>query len=158
MGAVLAGALLAFYLWTKPPNDETVIRNFEGHRGAFEQLRDMLKADTQVVRVAEWGVETTNAPGTVKPPNGGLPVDRYDEYLLLLRNVGGKVAYRGRGEYPESVGIVVWASGFAADTRHIAVCWFEHPRLSGPSSVALGADGHSQTFKHIEGDWYLCKY
>jgi len=64
LGAVLflvVGAIagLFFYLqWaSEPPKEKELIENFYAHRAAFERLREMLQADEQVVRVAEWGVE-----------------------------------------------------------------------------------------------------
>jgi hypothetical protein len=154
VGVVLACAFLYVYFWNKPPKEGELIRNFQAHRASYEKLRDMLKADQQLLRVADWGVETAKA-GIIKPPNGGFPVDRYNEYIALLKEVGGKAAYRGRGEYPESVSVLVWASGWAADTKHIQICWFEHSPLSETSIVAQSSKGRGSTFRHIEANWYL---
>ena len=56
-----------------PPKESKLIQNFHAHRAAFERLRDMLVADQQLIRLASWGVETTNNVVPTIPPEGELP-------------------------------------------------------------------------------------
>jgi hypothetical protein len=156
--AVLAAAFLYFSSSTNPPKERTLIENFHTHRSAYERLRSMLLADEGLLRVASWGVETTKSIGTHTPPDGDFPVDRYHEYLELLKQTGGLGASRGRGEHPDSVGVLVWASGWAADTRHVEICWLEHE----PANQVASLDDYYKTpkprhpiFRHIDGNWYL---
>src|ERR1700694_2501943 len=122
---VLGGLLLYVRSGNRPPREKDLIENFHAHRTTYERLRDMLQADEDLLRLASWGVETTKSMGPVAPLEAGFPIDRYDQYLVLLRETGGIGAFRGRGEHPESVSVGVWASGGAGDTRHVQVCWGE---------------------------------
>jgi hypothetical protein len=141
----------------KPPREGKLIENFNAHRAAYERLRDMLQADDQLLRVASWGVETTKS-GINVPPEGDFPIGRYNEYLALLRETGGIGAFRGRGARPDSVSIGVWASGWAADTRHVHICWVDQE----PANQVASLEDYYQTpkprhpvFRHIDGNWYL---
>jgi hypothetical protein len=156
--AGLAAAFLYVGSSSKPPKESTLIKNFHEHRDAYERLRDMLLADEQVLRVASWGVETTKSIGSHIPSEGDFPVGRYNEYLELLKQTGGLGASRGRGSHPESVGVLVWASGWAGDTRHVEICWLDHE----PANVVPSLDDYYKTpkprhpvFRHIDGNWYL---
>jgi len=153
--------LFCLFVWlfpsSKPRREEKLIENFYAHRAAFEHLRDMLQEDEQLLRVASWGVETTKS-GINIPPEGNFPIGRYNEYLALLRETGGIGAFRGRGAHPESVSIGVWASGWAADTRHINICWVDHE----PANQVASLKDYYQTpkprhpvFRHIDGNWYI---
>ena len=154
---VLGGVLLYVHSNSKPPKEGKLIENFRAHRDAYERLRDMLQADDQLLRVASWGVETTTS-GINVPPEGDFPVGRYNEYLALLRETGGIGAFRGRGAHPDSVSIGVWASGWAADTRHVHICWVDHE----PANQVASMEDYYQTpkprhpvFRHIDGNWYI---
>lgn len=116
----------------------------------------MLLADDGLERVASWGVETTSS-GITKPPAGNFPASRYNEYLSLLKDIDGKGAFRERGHNPD-VGILVWASGWAGDTRHVAIYWLNHK----PSNEVASLDDFYRTpkprrpvFRRIDGNWYL---
>jgi hypothetical protein len=93
-----------------PPKEAKLLQNFNEHRAAFEQLRDMLLADEHLRRVAGWGVDAS------KP----FPTDRLKKYQALLEESGGKMATRSEGEHPDP-GIIVWAWGWAGNTRHIGI-------------------------------------
>jgi hypothetical protein len=156
IGAALA--CTALFLPSNPPKESKVIESFHTHRAAFERLRDMLVSEKQRIAVARWGVETANAPVPHVPPDGGFPVARYQEYLALLKEVGGTGAFRGDGEYPENISIGVWAHGWAGDTRHVEISWQEHE----PPNQVPSIEDFYQTpkprkpvFRHIEGNWYV---
>jgi hypothetical protein len=144
---------------SKPPEEKKLIDNFYAHRAEFDRLRDMLLEDKDVLRVASWGVETTKSMGGRSiPPEGGFPVNRYNEYLALLRETGGIGAFRGRGDHPESVSISVWATGWGSSTRHIHIYWSDH----APPNEVHSLDDYYLTekprhpvFRHIDGNWYL---
>src|SRR5229473_5410326 len=146
------------YVFPKPPKEKQLIDNFYAHQAAYEQLRDMLVADNQLLRVANWGVETTNLGPHQVGPQGDFPLNRYNQYLELLKQTGAKWAFRGRGEHPEVVGVGVWASGWGGDTRHIEICWTDHE----PANQVANLDDYYRTpkprhpaFRHIDGNWYL---
>jgi hypothetical protein len=142
---------------SKPPREKELIQNFYDHRAAYEHLRDMLLQDKEVLRVASWGVETTKSIAS-KPQQGDFPIGRYNKYLALLKETGGVGAFRGRGEHPESVGIGVFASGWAGDTRHVEICWVEREpanQVSNLDDFYLTPKPRTPVYRHIEGNWYL---
>jgi hypothetical protein len=154
---VVLGVAL-FFPHRSPPREAQVIGNFEAHRAAFERLRDMLVEDKDLVRVADRGVLTTKTIASRKPPAADFPLNRYNEYLSLFKEAGAAGAYRDRGNPPENVGVVVYASGFAGDTRHMNVCWLLHE----PENQVSSLDDFYKTpiprrpvYRHIEGKWYL---
>lgn len=159
IGATLVCVILLLPVGSEPPKESKVIENFHAHRAAFERLREMLLEDKEVLRVASWGVETTTSVGGRSiPPAGDFPVARYNQYLALLKETSGIGAFRGRGAHPDSISIGVWASGWAADTRHVQICWVEHE----PQNQVTSLDDYYQTpkprrpvFRHIEGSWYV---
>lgn len=156
--AVLVGFFLYLRHTSGPPKEAKLMKNFNDHRAAFEKLREMLVADTQVRRVADWGVETTK--GTFSPVAGRFPDDRYAQYLALLKEAGGGLAYRVEGEHPNP-GILVWASGFGGDTAHVGISWDDLQ----PTNQVTSLDEHIQkrkdgeerrvVYRHIDGNWYL---
>jgi hypothetical protein len=162
LGFVALGALA--YLGgraTSPPTESEILARFYSHRAEFEQLRDMLLADKDVLWVLdERYVATASAPWGVAPPTGEFTVDRFNEYVALLHKTGGERAYRDRGEHPD-VGVVVWHVGWAGDHSHINVCWLnETPRNQVSSLDAYHQDqtvlkSRQGVYRHIEGQWYL---
>ena len=159
VGALLAAFVLviAAVRTSRPPTEAGLIRNFYEHRSDYERLRDMLVADPEVVRVADWGVETVHS-GIVHPPQGGFPSDRYREYLARLQEMGAKWAFRDRGASPDEVGVGMWASGFAGDTRHIEICWLKQEPTNQVSSLDAFykmPKPRKPVFRHIDSDWYL---
>jgi hypothetical protein len=155
--AALGGLFLYLYYRGQPPKQGKLIDNFHAHRAAYESLRDMLESDDGLLRVASWGVETTKS-GISIPPEGHFPVDRYHQYLGLLKEAGGIGAFRGPGAHPETLGIDVWAWGWAGDTRHVWICWLGHE----PTNQIASLEAYYQTpkprrpaFRHLDGNWYL---
>jgi len=157
LGFVAFAGVLLLVEPSKPPREEKLIDNFNAHRSAYERLKAMLLADHELLRVADWGVETASPLGIHHPPEGGFSVDRFHEYLSLLNEIAAKGASRGRGEYSEEACILVWAAGWAGDTRHVETCWLDHE----PTDQVASLDAFYQTpkprhpvFKHIDGNWY----
>ncbi|WP_157895188.1 hypothetical protein [Verrucomicrobium sp. GAS474] len=154
-------ALMAYlYFVSIPPKEESLIRNFAQHRAEFEQLRGMLQADTHLVRAAGWGVQTVD-PLYLGPQSGSsFPVERYDLYLALLKKVDGVGVSRGEGENPD-VFILLWATGWAGDTKHVEVSYLSREpadmveRLYVHFRKRLPSEGWKRQYKRIEGNWYL---
>jgi hypothetical protein len=154
---VLGGCV--YWFTPRPPSEAKLIQNFNEHRADFENLRDMLQADTNLTRVASWGVETRNPVFLGIPTGENFPVERYNQYLALLKNVGGFVASRDEGEHPDP-SIVVWGWGWAGDTKHIGICWLDREPTNQISTLS-GYKGQSVypnrevTFRHIDHNWYF---
>jgi len=159
LAIVLAWGFFAFvFPSTKPPKEKQVIENFYAHRATFERLREMLIEDKKLVRVAGWGVETSTSMGTREHPTGDFPINRYHQYLALLKEVGGIGAHRDRNDRPADVSIRVYASGWAGDTRHVDVCWEDQVPTNQVSSLDefyKSPKPRKPAFRHIDGNWYL---
>lgn len=143
----------------KPPKESELIKNFYANRVAYERLRDMLQADKQVVRLASWGVETTNSVVTCVPPVANFSVERYNEYMALLKQVGGLAASRHEGENADP-SILVWGRGWAGKTRHIGICWHEQEptnQVTSLDSYRSRRDGGERqvVYRHIDEKWYF---
>lgn len=151
VAALATGAIVAFLWITAPPSNEDVIRAFNAHRQAFQQLRDMLWEDDHVVQVASWGVRTVNAP-IAHPPVPELSLERYQRYLELFSRAEALAAARSPGTKPD-ICILVWARGWAGDTGHIAMCWLgRHPiKPEGPE-----ADDRF-TYYPVAEHWFIQK-
>lgn len=141
-----------------PPNERQVIQNFYAHRAGFERLRSMLIEDKTLVRVAGWGVQTSNAMGTRENPTADFPVERYHQYLDVLRQVGGSGASRDQADPPADVCIWIFASGWAGDKRHQDIFWEKET----PTNQITSLDDFYRTpkprtpvFRHIDENWYL---
>jgi hypothetical protein len=150
------GALLFWFVESgRPPKEAKLLEDFHTHRAAFERLRDMLEADTNLARVANWGVETDK--GTFTYVAGHFPMDRYNAYLALLKETGGIAAARSDGAY-----ILLWGSGFAGDTVHAGVCSVDEPPKRQVTSLDQYYQDHKSTggntglvYRRVEGNWYL---
>ncbi len=154
--ALVAPLLIMVSVASRPPKTSKIIRDFSAHRAAYEQVRTMLSEDRGVDLVAEWGIETAGSAVLKTPPDGGMPVERYQKYLALLKEMGASGV--ARGPEPLEVGFWVWASGFASDTRHVEICWLDRE----PLNTVISLDAFYQTAKprhpsymHIDGHWYI---
>lgn len=156
--AAIGGFFLFDYFSSRPPKEEILIKNFNKHRADFEKLRVMLLADGQLLRVAIWGVETTH--GIQESPPWIFPIDRYNQYLALLKQIGGLVAYRDEGEPPDP-GVCMWGYGFGGETTHINICWQDEEPTNQVASLEehyqkeRNGDRRSDVFRHIDGNWYI---
>jgi hypothetical protein len=151
-------AILIYCALPHPPKESDLIQSFYKNRAAFEKLRDMLKADQNLARVAPWGVETIK-PFHLGNATGVFPADRYQQYLTLLHQVGSDLAFRNKGE-PADPGIDVWAFGWAGDTKHIDIIWMDEVPTNQVTNLdrcrAPALYGNRQYFyRQIEGNWYL---
>jgi hypothetical protein len=159
---LFSGLVFGLLYHGRPPSEDALIENFSQHRAAFEQLRNMLMADTQVRRVAVWGVDTIKPLGIFIPPAGNFPVERFNQYVALLKQAGGKVAFRSEGAQPEP-SVIVWAVGFGGDIRHIGICWEDLaptnqvPHLYGGHQTSEFGENCQAVYRHLDGNWYLWK-
>ena len=141
---------------SRPPKESKIVSDFRARRAVYERVRTMLSEDEGVETVATWGIERTGSLISATPPEGGMSVERYQEYLALLKDIGADPV--SKGENPLDVEFLVWASGFAGDTRHVAVCWLEsEPSHTMPSLDAFYRTAKPRTpaYVHIDGKWYI---
>ena len=134
------------FIAPRPPTEAALLENFNTHRAVFEQLRDMLEADTNLRRVAKWGVETQKPLFLGYPSEANFPTNRFQQYLTLLKQANGYMGVREDGEHAD-VGVVVWARGFGGDTRHIWFYWMDK----------TPTNREDITFKLINQNWYLVR-
>lgn len=141
-----------------PPREAKLIRNFHAHRASFESLRDMLQADQQLHRLADWGVDTDK--GISKPPAGEFPIDRYNRYLALLKEVGGLGVSRGEGAHANPT-VLLWAAGFGGDSVHVGICWLDQEPARQVTSLDQyyrdhkSPNGSGSIYRRIDGSCYL---
>ena len=153
----LSALPLYFHVVSQPPKESTTITNFHKHRAAYDKLREMLLSDSNLVRVADWGVQTADSPVAHVPPEGNFSADRYHQYLVLLTEIGAKGAFRTREKHPE-IGVQIWVSGFAGDTRHVNVCWRENEPMNQVASLDAfyrTQKPRQSVYRHVDGNWYI---
>src|ERR1700744_6668871 len=95
MGLASAFGIFVFLIYlgmSKPPKESILLQDFYKNRAAFEQLRDMLEADARLRRVANWGVEISQPFFLGYPSPNVFPVERFKQYLALLKQTGGRLA------------------------------------------------------------------
>lgn len=143
----------------RPPKENQLLADFRAHRSAYEQLRNMLQTDAQILRVTPSAVESIES-GSLRnvPPPGVLSSDRYNEYLALLKQTGAKGVFRWGGEHSQDVSIAVWGAGWGSDTRHIAIAWLEHEptdQIDSLDAFYKSPKPRSPTYRHIDGNWYF---
>jgi hypothetical protein len=142
-----------------PPKENELLQRFYTHRATFEQLRDMLQADTRLRRVASWGVETRDPFFLGYPTEANFPIQRFQLYLKLLKEVEGGVALRNLGE-PSDPGVTLWGWGWAGNSKHIGLCWLD----PAPTNIIPTLDGYRyrgpyegrrNAYRHIDQNWYF---
>jgi hypothetical protein len=157
---VLCGFLLFRGSTSTPPKEAKLIQNFNENRAAFEKLRDMLQADEQVTRVGSWGIATIKSPVPQIPPEASFPVNRYNEYMALLKQVGGISAWRHEGKHADPE-IVVWRWGWAGGGHSVAVCWMDPGPTNQVASLddyfqkPIRSDGSTFVYRYIDEKWFL---
>ena len=121
-------------------------------------MRVTANRSTRSVAVyTRFGVETTSS-GLPRPPSEvNFPASRFNEYKILLEQVGSLEVFRLGGDNSET-GISLWASGFAGDTRHVDLCWLNHVPANQVASLKefyKTPKPRHPVFRHIDGNWYL---
>lgn len=155
--AAIAVLLTVSFISSTPPKEDKIVRDFRAHRASYERLRTMLLEDKGVESVAPWGILLPEGTAIRKiPPDGGMPVARYQEYLALLKETGAMRV--DQNQDPLEVFFGVWGSGWGGDTRHIEICWREHEPPNIATSLAAfyrTEKPRSPAYVHIDGNWYI---
>jgi hypothetical protein len=141
-----------------PPKEAKLIQHFEAHRAIYERLQDMLREDSRVNRVyVADGVGMVDSPVVRKPSEVNFPVERYEEYVRLLRQIDSSAVFKGGEAGPEAVCVGAWGAGWAGNTRHIWICSSQRSLNQVASLDAYYRDPRRphNVFRHIENDWYL---
>jgi hypothetical protein len=142
--AIAAALLILLSGCGRSPSDQELVLRFKENRAVYERLRDLLLGDTNLKGVAPFGVQMADSPIYVTPPTPLISSTKYQDYLDLLKSVGGTRA--GRSEGPHSVICIgVYVAGWYGNTSHKNICWRETPLAKG----GRFAD------KLIERNWYL---
>ena len=156
VAAFISSIFIIVSISSTPPKEEKIVDDFRAHQASYERVRTLLSEDKGVDGVAPWGIQLEGSPLWKIPPDGGMPVKRYQEYLALLKEIGASRV--GQEKNPVEVSFGVWGSGFAGDTRHVNVSWLERE----PSNTVISLDAFYRTAKprtpsyvHIEGNWYI---
>jgi hypothetical protein len=133
-------------------SDEILIRKFQRNRSTFEELRQMIVADSQLYRVDDDWTDPSNT-ATV-----GVSPKRIAEYRRLLAEVG---CGRGFAHYPGVPGVefISGTKGLAIAGESKGYCYFDSP----PASVVMNTatykpannDEDYKVFRPIEGHWYI---
>jgi hypothetical protein len=152
-------SLWAVRLWSiKPPKEATLIQEFQAHKAIYERLQNMLLEESRVNRVyVEDGIGTVDSPVVSKPSESDFPIERYEEYVRLLRQIDSSAAFKGGEASPEIVCMGAWGAGWAGNTRHIWICSSQRAPNQVASLDAYYRDPRRprDVFRHIEGNWYL---
>jgi hypothetical protein len=107
---ILAFVGCIYFPAPRPPKEAKIIQQFNEHRAAFEQLRNMLQTDANLRRIAYWGVETEKPFFLGYPTGTNFSIDRFNKYISLFEDVGALAAWRDEGMHAD-VGIGIWAWG-----------------------------------------------
>lgn len=156
VAALVVSLLIVDHVSSMPPKESKIIRDFRAHRSEYEQLRKMLLDDKDVHLVATWGILTVDSPISKMPLDGGMSIQRYQQYLTLLKESGALSV--GRWEDPPEIKLLVWGSGFAGDTRHVAVAWLDKEPPNTMISLAAFYETpkpRNPVYVHIDGNWYI---
>ncbi len=155
--AICALETLIFFQMT-PPKAKKLIADFQGHRAAYERLREMILTDQRVEEVSMRGVETAASLVPRRPSEVNFPLTRYQEYMALLSDIDKGAVFRTEEKQAKLVCVGVWGAGWAGDTRHQWVCWSN----SEPDNQVASLDDYYRNakrplnvFRHIDGNWYL---
>jgi hypothetical protein len=135
---------LALSACSSAPSDDSLVDRFEANKATYERLRDLLTRDVGLAEVGRSGVRTADSPTWVVPPASSVSRLQYQQYMDLLKSVGASRASRSNGPHPE-ICIGVWASGWAADTKHKNICWLNDAPTGKGRFVKIP----------IESNWYL---
>ncbi len=157
-GVLFCGLLVFHFISMKPPTENELIRRFQMHRASYERLRQMLIEDKEINSVyVDDGVGMADSPLIKKPSEANFSVGRYNEYVNLLRQVGGSAEFKNREGEPGLICVSVWGAGWAGHTRHIWTCWTHNPvnQVANLDAYYHNPNRPRNVFRRIDGDWYL---
>ncbi|MCX6894839.1 MAG: hypothetical protein NTZ16_04930 [Verrucomicrobia bacterium] len=160
--AFIVVAFLLFVASSRRPTDARLVHQFSENRAPFDELKKMLKADSQIGVITEHNISPlTNIFVIVQPEAVNISVERYAKYQALLKQTGTiKAVQTGNGQ--QRFYIAGWG-GLNRGWR-IAVTWTEeHPNniLSSlddfPKRVPIPKDGTrwKEAYRSLGDNWYL---
>jgi hypothetical protein len=133
--------------------DDFLIAAFRQHRSTFEELRQMILADSRLRRVDEDWTDPRD-PATI-----GISPERIAEYRRLFAEVG---CGRGFAKYNWRPGIyfISAATGMAASGGYLkGYCFLQTAPVSIVTNTATYMPPHVaddyEIFRPIEGHWYI---
>lgn len=146
------------------PTDAVLIENFNVHRGEFEELLQMFKADRSLGRVGDGFTRTASFVEKCTGPNAwnGKEIEVTKERLAAYEQLFIKLGLRGGIEgYCEKDQVVFIASskGLAMSGSSKGYAHFVNPpKLIVDSLDTYRSPDEVTTFRHIDGNWYLYLY
>jgi hypothetical protein len=157
--AVVAMARFFHVVRPKPPKESELLETFQKNRAAFEQLRDMFRADNNLKlrRVADWGIATYKPYFYGKPTAANFPIERYQQYLRLLHQVGSTMAF-SRDDGLGNPTIEIWGARWLDHSMYIHISWMDEVPTNQVTDLdqcrAPKRDGQ-HFYRHIDESWYL---
>lgn len=143
------------------PDDSAMIEEFADERDAFETLRTMILSEPRVTHVTNaYLLIDGDTNVTQSERSAYLGPDRWDRYRALFDTLAleGGVLRRADG----SVAFIRSSAGRIAGESDKGYLWTTHPpqsflfRESDQSTEAACAPrSNCETFRQIEGNWYL---
>jgi hypothetical protein len=70
------------------PRDKVLVARFHGRRGLFEEIRTMLCEDSHLTYVGHSRTRVAGEAQARSPRDPGIPLDRWNRYRNLMREVG----------------------------------------------------------------------
>jgi hypothetical protein len=131
--------------------DDLLIAAFRQHRSTFEELRQMILADSRLRRVDEDWTDPRD-PTTI-----GVSPERIATYRRLFSEVG---CGRGFGADPTGgIDFISGSSGLVVAGASKGYCYLESPPSLTVTNTATYRPPHAtedyKVFRPIEGHWYL---
>ena len=132
--------------------DETLIRNFQQHRSTFEELRQMIVADSGLHRVDDdWTDPADPATVDVSP-------ERIADYRRLLTEVGCRRGFE-HGSATPGIYFISGAKGLAVAGQTKGYCYLE----TTPAPIVTNTATYSspqtyeeyEVYRPIESHWYI---
>jgi len=161
-GVLISGTLIliALLVWTlrigtTPPSDQKLLLNFDKHEATFNKLIEMIKTDSDLIRVDEDWTDPKD-PKTI-----GVSRARIISYRQMLREARVPRGFRSES-FVYDVDFFYWMIGSAVSsdiTKGYAY------RASAPIETLGSLDGYQpdpknsddpiKVYRHIRGNWYL---
>jgi hypothetical protein len=142
-----------------PPDEQAFIQNFQTHQNEFEKIRAMFQEDRQIIRVTKPGIVLSGSLTVQMPTGRDISLSRFQDYSALLARIGASSI--SRSDHDDAIWLTTWASGWAADTKRMGLCWKpETPEGLVRSLDEVGKPGTKPGlyFQSVSDNWYLFLY
>ena len=161
-GIVISGTLvlITLLIWTlkiggTPPSDQKLLSNFDKREAIFNKLIDMIKTDSDLIRVDEDWTDPKD-PETI-----GISPARISSYRQMLREARVPRGFRSES-FGYEVDFFYWMIGSAvsSDTTK-GYTYRARPPIETVSSLdgcrpdPKNSDEVIKVYRHIRGNWYL---